>query len=313
MRRGHHDGALGTVPRDESARRVVVDDAAVLDDRDVVTQPLGLLHQMGRQEDRLAALANVADQVPDRPPCLRVESGGQLIEEDQFRVVDERQCDEQPLLLAAREGHEPGVSLLGEPQLVEEPVAVDRPGIERRPEVDRFPDLNPFLQLRLLELHADPVLQGAGVPRGVEPEDLDPAAVRPSQPLGALHRRRLAGAVRADQSEDFTRLHLERHIINGDGLAVGLPDAGDTHHGNTHARAILFVSLAAVVDTGGATVCNGVALGSAQGWGPFLGPGWQDPRREHTGSVRLTRNAARRNGSAAPNRNLFLRGPLEEA
>ena len=44
----------------------------------------------------------------------------------------------------------------------------------------------------------------------------------------------------------------------------------------------------------------------------FLGveaPGWQGARREHTSSIRPTRNAARRDGSAARNVKLFLTGP----
>ena len=38
-------------------------------------------------------------------------------------------------------------------------------------------------------------------------------------------------------------------------------------------------------------------------------PGWQGARGEHTGSIRPTRNAARRDGSAATNGKLFLTGP----
>ena len=78
------------------------------------------------EEDRLAALADAAHQLPDRAPRLRVQPGGQLVEKHHLRIVDQRQRDEQPLLLAAREGHEPGVALVGETELVEQPVAVDR-------------------------------------------------------------------------------------------------------------------------------------------------------------------------------------------
>ena len=38
-------------------------------------------------------------------------------------------------------------------------------------------------------------------------------------------------------------------------------------------------------------------------------PGWQGARTEHPGSIRPTRNAARRDGSAARNVELFLTGP----
>src|SRR4051812_15484386 len=40
-----HDRALGTVPADEILRRLDVDDAPVLDDRDAIAQALGFLHE----------------------------------------------------------------------------------------------------------------------------------------------------------------------------------------------------------------------------------------------------------------------------
>src|SRR2546427_1865067 len=95
------DRSLGAVPRDERRRRADVDDPAVIDDRHAIAQSLGFLHQMRRQEHGLAALADAAHQLPNRAPRLRVEPGGELVEKHQFRIVDERERDEQALLLAA--------------------------------------------------------------------------------------------------------------------------------------------------------------------------------------------------------------------
>jgi hypothetical protein len=86
---------------DEPLRRVDVDDAAVLDDRHPVAQPLCLLHQMRRQEHRLAALADAAHELPDCAPRLGIETRRQLVEKHDLGLVDERQDDEEPLLLAA--------------------------------------------------------------------------------------------------------------------------------------------------------------------------------------------------------------------
>src|SRR5438067_1665660 len=112
---------------------------------------------MSRQENRLAAIADPAHQVPDGSPRLRIEPGGQLIEEYDFRIVDQGQGDKQALFLSAGEGHEPGVAFVGEAELFEQPVAVERLWVERSPEVHSFPDFDSLLELRLLELHADPV------------------------------------------------------------------------------------------------------------------------------------------------------------
>ena len=55
---------------------VDVDDASVFDDCYPVAQPLGFLHEMSGQENRLAALADAAHQIPDGAPRLRVKSRG---------------------------------------------------------------------------------------------------------------------------------------------------------------------------------------------------------------------------------------------
>ena len=217
------------MPPHELGRRADVDDAAVVDDRHAVAEPLGFLHQVRRQKDRLAALADAAHEIPDRPPRLRVESGRQLVEKHQLRVVDERERDEEPLLLAAGQRHEPGVPLVAQAELLDQAIAVHRLPIERRPEADGFPDLDPLLELRLLELHADPLLQRVDVPSGIQAQDRDGAAIGRAQTLDALHRRGLAGAVRPDQPEDFPRLHVERDLVHGDGPAVRLPDGGNVN------------------------------------------------------------------------------------
>ena len=117
-----------------------VDDAAVLDDGDAVAEALGFLHQVGGQEDGLAAVADAAHQVPDGAPRLRVEAGGELIEEDDFRIVDERERDEQALLLAAGKVHEPGIAFVGEAELFEQAFARRQASCRRaRPRGRRLP------------------------------------------------------------------------------------------------------------------------------------------------------------------------------
>src|SRR6185312_4109204 len=44
----------------------------------------------------------------------------------------------------------------------------------------------------------------------------------------ALHRRRLAGAVRSDEAEDLAIVDLERDVVDRQGFAVGLADSGDS-------------------------------------------------------------------------------------
>ena len=91
---GEYDSKLGAMPLHQLLRRAHLDQLAVLDDRHAITEALGLLHQVGRQEDSLATIAHSVDEIPDVASGLRVESGGQLVEEGDLRIVDQRERDE---------------------------------------------------------------------------------------------------------------------------------------------------------------------------------------------------------------------------
>ena len=72
-------------------------------DRDPITEGVGLVHVVRRDDDRRPARANLTDQVPEVAPCLWVERRGWLVKDDDLRLVDERARDREALLLAARE------------------------------------------------------------------------------------------------------------------------------------------------------------------------------------------------------------------
>src|SRR6185437_5354518 len=68
-------------------------------DGDAVTKLLGLFQVVCRQQNRLAAVAHLANDIPQLAARLRVQAGCRLVEEDKLRVVDERQGHAQPLAL----------------------------------------------------------------------------------------------------------------------------------------------------------------------------------------------------------------------
>jgi hypothetical protein len=53
-------------------------------------------------------------------------------------------------------------------------------------------------------------------------ENGDGALVRYAETGDRLDRRRLAGTVRTDNSEDLTALHREGHVVDGNGFAIAL-------------------------------------------------------------------------------------------
>ena len=83
-------------------RRALGDDRALADDGDLVGEAVGLLQVLRGEEDGHAQLVVEApDLLPDRRAARGVEAGGGLVQKEDARVVDERQCEVEPALHAA--------------------------------------------------------------------------------------------------------------------------------------------------------------------------------------------------------------------
>jgi hypothetical protein len=100
----------------QPGRGVQRGDHAVVDEQDPVAEPFGLIHVVGDQDDGHPLVTDVLDQLPGVPPGLRVQSGGQLVQDGELRVAHQRQGDQQPLLLPAGQPTEGGVPLGGQTQ-----------------------------------------------------------------------------------------------------------------------------------------------------------------------------------------------------
>ena len=89
---GHPVARDGAEVLVELARRAERDDAAVVDDGDAVAQLPRLVEQVGREDDRLAALLDelAADQQAQVLGVDRVDRPGRLVEEQDRRVRQQR-------------------------------------------------------------------------------------------------------------------------------------------------------------------------------------------------------------------------------
>ena len=96
--------AQATDARLELVRRALGDHVAVVDDRDPVGEPVGLLEVLGRQQDGRAVADELLDRLPQVDPRARVQAGGRLVEEQHRRARDERRREVQPAPHAARVG-----------------------------------------------------------------------------------------------------------------------------------------------------------------------------------------------------------------
>jgi hypothetical protein len=76
---------------------------ALVDHDHPVGEGVGLGQVVGREQDRLAQRREVADLLPECPPCLDIQRHRRLIKEEKIWVATDSQGKRQPLALAARQ------------------------------------------------------------------------------------------------------------------------------------------------------------------------------------------------------------------
>jgi hypothetical protein len=250
MRCGGRGGAVAVdlddvaleVLGDQLARRSLGDLPAVVEDDQPVAQALGLVHEVGREEDRLALLEQVLQPLPHQVARLRVEAGGRLVEQQQVGVVDERAAEREAPLHSARELARPGAGLRLQRSEIEQlgHALVDQRAREAEVgAVDAQVLGAGEVGIEAVELgdDADPLLGLANLRGQRHAERLDRSAVGAGEAEADADRRRLAGAVRADHAETFARHDLEREVVDDGGVAVLLRQVGDAKKRLGHARA----------------------------------------------------------------------------
>src|SRR5262249_30551023 len=88
---------------DQRGRGAKGNDLAVADHRHAIAQALSLIHVMSGQHDGSALGTEGAEDVPELPAGLRIQTGGRLIEEEQIRIADQSASDRQALTLSSGE------------------------------------------------------------------------------------------------------------------------------------------------------------------------------------------------------------------
>ena len=196
------------------------DHVALVDDGDAVAEPLGLVHVMRREQHRPAARAEPEDDVPELPPRLRVQARGGLVEEEHVRIADQRAGDGEALLLPAREPFGPRCALVGQSDHLEHFVERATAQVERAEHAQVLLDGQLVRQVRLLERDAEPLTERALVALPAHPQHLDAACGGLVEAFEDLHRRRLSGAVGAEQAEALAGAHFQIEPVHGNEIAV---------------------------------------------------------------------------------------------
>jgi hypothetical protein len=90
-----------------------------LQDRDPVREFLRLLQVVGGEDDGDATVDQVPDDPPDRPPALRVQPRGRLVQDHHTWAAEQRQRQVEPPSLTSGKGPHPDVGATDEVHLLQ--------------------------------------------------------------------------------------------------------------------------------------------------------------------------------------------------
>ena len=190
---------------------------------------------MRRVEQRLAAALEQLHLVENRIAALWIDADGRLVEQEDVGIVQQAGGQVQPALHAAAERPDAIAPPLG--QLHEIEGRADRTLQRRAGKAEKAaekPEIGVRRQLvverQLLRHRADAPFHGIGVTAKRLTGDPDLAAIGLQQTGNHRDRRRLARAVRSEQTEQLPALDPERHIVYGDERAEGFAKMCNFQH-----------------------------------------------------------------------------------
>ena len=204
-----------------------LDAAAGPDDAHPVTQPLDLGQDVARQQDRVAAGAEVVDAGLEDRLHDRVEARRRLVQDEELDVGGQRRHERHLLPVAL------GVaaSLLGRVQLEAldqvAPAGLVDPAPQPAEQVDHLAAGQVRPQVHVAGHVGQPAVQGRGVAPGVAVEEAYVAGVRSQEPQQDPDGRRLAGAVRPEEAVHLPRGHDQVEAVQGAGAAEVLGQVMD--------------------------------------------------------------------------------------
>src|SRR5579884_2082231 len=206
------------------AQRPLVGDAAAADDGDAVAELLHLGEQVARENDRDPLAGEPLDERAHVAHPRRVEAGRRLVQQEQPRRAQERGGDAEALPHPVRVAADAIVGAVGEVDELEH--LVDARAGAVAVEVGEQAQVAPARQVgvepRPLDEPGDAVERPRALDERVASVQLDAARRRPDQAEHHPQRRRLAGAVRAEEAVDVAGVDGQVDLVHGDEVAVAL-------------------------------------------------------------------------------------------
>ena len=207
----------------------------MVDDRDRVAELLGHLELVRAEDEGLAPIAHLEEGGLEQRDVDRVEPGERLVHQDHVGVVEDGRDELHLLLVPLRERLGPPVGDIADPESPEPRERVrarpaPRDVVERREEHELVEHAHPPVQAALLG-HVAP---GPSRPvRRLAVEPGDGSLVGAEQAEDDPHRRRLPGAVRAEEAEHLAAFDREGDAVERLNLPEPLLQPLDS---KTHAR-----------------------------------------------------------------------------
>ena len=173
-----------------------------------------------------------AQHLPHRDARDRIEPGRRLVEKEDARLVDQPARDLHAAPHAARKVSDrlvrPRRQLDGLDELRNDPIALLlRHVVELRVDQQVLADAELHVARHRLRDHADRSAHVVGLANDVEAVDDRRARRRRQQRRHHADERRLARAVRPEQTEDLALLDAEAHALDGREVAEALDDVPD--------------------------------------------------------------------------------------
>ena len=219
------------VSLDQIARAALDDDAAVVDDADVVAQAFRFFHEMGGEQQGLALPYQAAQALPDQVAGLRVEAGGGFVEDHQVGVVDQGAGQGEAPFHAAGKGGDGDVGFAGQPGKIQQAgnalrhVALGNAEIAT---VDLQVLAHREIRVEIVRLrhYTDPCARLASLLRQDMAEQFHHAGIGADQAEGEAQGGGLAGAVGAEQAMAAAGSQFQVEAIHHGGIAVAFAQAG---------------------------------------------------------------------------------------
>src|SRR5581483_8790631 len=221
-------------PRRQVLRRVDGDDLPLVDDDDALARLADFRQDVRAQDDRVGA-RELFDQLPRFDDLLRVEAGGRFVEDQHVGVVDDCLREADALLVPLRQFAALPLRHIGDARPIHDGAnAIGAPGggdaFDLRHEAEILGDGHVGVERRRFRQVSGAALGFDRLVEDVEPGDERFAFSRRHVTGEDAHRRRLAGAVRAEEPEDLAALDAEAHVFYGGDAAVALGEVLDLNH-----------------------------------------------------------------------------------